>query len=613
MDAILITGKTGLFSNEALAYIGKSYNVLLAGKKRAQVQEKLPANVRRFAADLTDTDFQKAFEARQILAVWHVSRCADGGRPADENARLQRLLQLCSRNGVPRLIILTESVDPTDYRQLIEDWTFPEKGFSPVGVAVVHLPLLSGSGIAAGRINRIFSAMRSNKEIELEGTADTQFSVLPVRELTALLLRMSSETWFRRGIFSADGSAAMLENFRHLLLTLRPDAEIRYTDSQGSRREGRRDKKKTAYFRLPVSARGSADGRLMDMYRLPASSDWSREITSQYTRAMEETQSAGTAGERFRAMLPGVGSFAGAILDIAIMFFIAEYLAGITSESVYFKVVDVRVLFVVLMGMMHGLAAGMGAALLECMVLVSRYNEIGISGILLFYNVENWIPFVYYLTAGVISGYTHQKNRQERKSVDAENELIRNKYIFLNEAYQSCVSDRKELRAQILSEEESYEKLYDAVLRMSQRTPEAVCVEAVGAMRRILENDTVSIYQADKAHRQARILSCCMEGAPRQNLVFSDYPEMLRKIGAGEIWKNASFVQGAPMYASMIRYNRVRETAGAAADKQQVTLIVTVEQAYSNQLSLWYMNHFSILCGLLQKSLENASLRERSM
>ena len=43
----------------------------------------------------------------------------------------------------------------------------------------------------------------------------------------------------------------------------------------------------------------------------------------------------------------------------------------------------------------------------------------------------------------------------------------------------------------------------------------------------------------------------------------------------------------------------------------RITLLVTVEQAAPEQLSLWYINHFSILCGLLQEALENASLRER--
>lgn len=612
MDAILIAGKTGLFSREALNIVSKSFDVVLTGRRDAADSKRLPENVFRLAADPSDNDFPKAFETRRIRAVWYVTDCADGGRAQIETDRIELVLRLCAANQIPRMFILTESQDPADYKKLIEKWDLSEEAVSSVGIAVVTLPLISGTGSAAGRLSRIFAAMRGRRPVLLDGFPDTDISILSMRSLCVLLLRMTSETWFYRGIFSAEGSKGKLDDLRSLLLNIYPDAEIRFTNSSEGEKKGTQGAGKRAFFRIPSGQGEETDGMLTDMYRFPAAADWKREISEEYARFLEEEdRRKNSAREKFRYFLGRFGAAAATILDLAVMFVVTQYLAQITSESVYFKVVDVRVLFVVMMGLMHGLWTGIAAAALECLVLVIRYSQVGISGLLLFYNVENWIPFVYYITAGVICGYTHQKNQQEKKSIAAENELIRNKYLFLNDAYQACASDCRQLRTQILSEEESYRKLYDAVCAMSKRTPEAVFVEAVQVMRRLLDNDSVYIYQMDMSGKRARVLPCCVEGSERHIMNLEEYPDMAKTILRGETWKNVSLQDGAPMYASMVRYSRSMESLKSKKDVPEIALVVTVERVSRDQLNQSYLSHFMIMCGLLQEALEKASLRER--
>ena len=612
MDKILICGKTGLFSREALQYIAETHGVFVAGKKAENGLEKMPANVRIISLSPSDSDFQKVFEAGGLRAVWYVSRCADGGRPVQEEGQLAEILRLCDRYGVPRCIVLTENADPTDYRQIIRARTLQRENVDGAEIAVARLPLLAGTGSIKGRLLRIFHALQAEKKVILDGWAGTKVSMLSMQELTAMLLRMTDETWFRQGVFEADGSAGRLEELRECLMSIRPDAVIKYSAEEEDAFPGgfgrKQSRRSAARFRIPSMDPASCDGKLGQLYRLPVSVDWAREISAQYQAFVKKGDHAGSRREKITGLLHRSGRMAGAVLDLIVMFLIAEFLAKITSDSVYFKIVDVRLLFVILMGMMHGLPLGFAAAIMECVMLVIRYNEIGISGLLLFYNVENWIPFVYYLTAGVISGYTHQKNAQEMRSVRAENALIRSKYLYLNEAYRESVSDRRELRAQILSEEESYQKLYDAVRGMSRRTPEAVCVEAVRILRSLLENDTVAIYEMDPEGRQAQLLSCCRENASRLQLKAGECPELAEAVRVGKTWKNVRFLEGAPMYAARVQYSRMIERDGSM---RRISLIVTVEKASQDQLSLWYMNHFTILCGLLQDVLQNAALRER--
>ena len=611
MDKILITGKTGFFSEEALREISGTCSVLLSGSGAGQAGGDLPDSVRFFTAGPLDNDFARIFELGQIRAVWHVCSCADGGRAADERAQLETILRLCAENGVKRLVVLTESTDPTPYRELIREWSDPEEGDS-VSIAVVHLPLVTGTGTGRGRLDRIFRAMKEQRTIRLDSGGVHRISVLPMQELLSLLLRMTSETWFSCGVYAADGTMGSIESLQEILQAIRPDARI-ITAGQEEPEPGQSPAaggQKTLRCRIPVTGADACDGQLGELYRLPVSINWRSEITDLYTASVLE-KGEESSGNRLLSILAGrFGKLAVPVLDLVVMFLIAEALSRITSESVYFKVVDVRILFVILMGMMHGLMTGAVAAILECIVLVMRYSEIGISGLLLFYNVENWIPFVYYLTAGVISGYSYKKRTQEIRSVNAENELIRNKYLFLNEAYRTSVRERSELRAQILNEEDSYAKVYGAVRRMAQRTPEAVCVEAVKVLRDLLENDTVCFYQMDSRQRKAELLSCSMENASRKSVDLARCPEMMQVLAKGDVWKNVRFLEEAPMYASIIRYTRDAQSGGTPGE---ISLLVTVEKAGQDQLNSWYKNHFEILCALFRNALEAASLRERTL
>ena len=79
------------------------------------------------------------------------------------------------------MIVLTESSDPADYRDMIRKWASPAEGSSPVEIMVVRLPFLTGSGLAAGRLSRVFGALRRGETVCLEGSAENGISVLPGR------------------------------------------------------------------------------------------------------------------------------------------------------------------------------------------------------------------------------------------------------------------------------------------------------------------------------------------------------------------------------------------------------------------------------------------------
>ena len=73
MDTILLTGKTGIFTKEALQYIGETMQVFVTGSRPGTEMKKLPETVRLLPPAPADDDFRTLFELGEIRAVWHVT------------------------------------------------------------------------------------------------------------------------------------------------------------------------------------------------------------------------------------------------------------------------------------------------------------------------------------------------------------------------------------------------------------------------------------------------------------------------------------------------------------------------------------------------------------
>src|SRR5699024_8241959 len=125
----------------------------------------------------------------------------------------------------------------------------------------------------------------------------------------------------------------------------------------------------------------------------------------------------------------------------------------------------------------------------------------GMEWTVLFYNVENWIPFTTYLMAGSVTGYVKNKKTEEIKFTREEYELLRDKYIFLNEVYRSTMENKGEYKKQILGFKDSFGRIFDAVQKLDHILPQEIFLEALLIMEDILENHSIAIYSVDQYER----------------------------------------------------------------------------------------------------------------
>lgn len=125
-------------------------------------------------------------------------------------------------------------------------------------------------------------------------------------------------------------------------------------------------------------------------------------------------------------------------IEIFIAFILEELLRTAVQDNSQLGTVDLRLFFVVIVGTMHGLNAGVFAAALACVGMALSYASKGASFAPLFYDTSNWLAFVVYFVAGAVCGYVQLRNRENLRFMRDENSLLRERLAFLRDLYHRC-------------------------------------------------------------------------------------------------------------------------------------------------------------------------------
>ena len=271
----------------------------------------------------------------------------------------------------------------------------------------------------------------------------------------------------------------------------------------------------------------------------------------------------------------------------------AEFLTRAAGAQLQFKMIDFRLLYIVLMGTVYGMQWGIAAAGLESLCLIPVYAKQNINWITLFYEPTNWVVFIGYFTAGAVCGYVRGKGRDDLLFLLRENENIRKKFSFIRQLYKDTVQRNQELRRQIVSSQDSFGKIFRVTQELDVVDPKEVFLRAIKVLEELLNNDKIAIYSLGTNKNFARL-----ESASRT--VVSSVPQSLRMdqlaialpvLERGEVWANNELLPDMPMYVA------------AAKENGEMVLLIEVLDAEYEQMTIYYQNLFKVLCGLIQASL----------
>ncbi|MCI8455162.1 MAG: NAD(P)-dependent oxidoreductase [Lachnospiraceae bacterium] len=605
MSTILITGKTEFFTEEILRHLAEEHKLVLAGGTDCPGGRQ---NLRVYPTSPAEENFGRLFDVYSVDAVWYVSGFTDGGEGIfGENRYIEKVMEECRRSRVEKVVFLS-TVESLNYLKrygksgLMVDKEYQHsRAFGAaqaeesclyfaekyhLKVVMLRLPYVAGRLNQGNFLGHIFWNLYRGERVTLPYRPDDRIDFLSLDEISELLVQITEETEDESGVYTAvSGYRYTYADFDRMVKTVSPKVQI-------------------VYEKLPnVAEFPEYPKELRRVYGFVPTENVMENIGLCYRTFLRESiRGKRRVRSAFLGRLLQAGGSLYPYMELLAVFLLTELTARFTSNSVYFKFVDVRLLFIVIMGTMYGMRAGWVAAGLECIVLVRQYALLGVGGTLLFYNIENWIPFVAYLMAGSVTGYIRNKKADEIAFAKKEYSLLRDKYLFLNDVYHGAVENKGEYKKQILGFKDSFGKIFDAVQKLDAELSESIFLEGLGVLENILENHSVAIYTLDSWQRFGRLAVCSSSrlSSLTKSIRMEDYGELYAVTSQCEVWKNTELKEQMPMYACGV------------FKKDEMVLLVVLWEAEAKQYGMHYMNLFKILCGLVQTSFLRALEYERA-
>ena len=275
-----------------------------------------------------------------------------------------------------------------------------------------------------------------------------------------------------------------------------------------------------------------------------------------------------------------------------------QLMVYLTGTFVQFKYIDFRLLYVILIGSVHGLKFALLASIVAGISNLFSWYQLGLDWELLIYHVENWFPFALYLIAGSITGYAWDKKENEINFTNDQIKLIQEKYSFLYNIFEDIRGTKDQLREQLIGSRDSFGRIYTITQELDSLNSNDVFLKALDILEDVMDNKSIAIYALDKTAQYARleVNSIPLKNNTSKTLKVSDFPLAIDSITRGEIFQNQALTPG---YPSLI--------APIMKDDVLFGMIFIWERRF-DQFSIYYQNLFKIVSGLIESSLIRATL-----
>jgi len=277
--------------------------------------------------------------------------------------------------------------------------------------------------------------------------------------------------------------------------------------------------------------------------------------------------------------------------------FLTHMLTIWTNTIIEFKYIDYRLLYVVIIGSTHGLLFGVLAALLAAVSGAITWYRIGLDWALLIYNVENWIPFALFFLAGGVTGYIHDKKDNEINFERQQTELIHEKYEFLYNLYDEISSIKDRLREQLVGYRDSFGRFFRIANELNELDEDNIFFKALVVLEDVMKNNQIAIYSIESTGNYGRleVKSTGLERQIPKSLKLSDLSEALGFLKEGTVYQNTDLLPNYPAYIAPI------------SNQSELMGLVVIWEAKFEQFTMYYLNLFKIITGLIQSSLVRAA------
>lgn len=582
----LLVGNTGYITNEFIENAFPDSLVVVMGATCIKTDRKKNVVVRPFTKNEKELeDIFRTYEFEQI--VYFSYYLTLHGKVEGEADRLRKILQYCKNKKNLKIIYLTgpeatydvptgKTVLASNVENLCQEYA----KLYDFEIKIIRSPYLYSGQYKKDFLNRIFHDISTDGKVVFKEAEIQRLYFLCPQDLAELLYKIFDNWNIQEESLNIPTIFLYtFEDFGKELKKLYPSLHISYEGTSVVENTPADDKKiRYSYGWFP---------KISIIDELP-------ELYDDYQERMKLKLKQGRLNS-LKNMLQKHKTII-RILEFIIFFCVFEWLNTILGNQAQFKMIDLRLVFIVLFGSLYGINYGIAAALAETISLLRAFEAEGSRGYILFYEPGNWIPFIFYFAVGAICGYIRMKNRDNIQFVKEENELIQEKFLFTREMYQETVEDKNLYKKQILGSKDSFGKIFDITRKLDVIQPQELYIETIHVLEDVLENKSFGLYTLNRENGYGRLeaASAQAQRVYSNSLKLSEFSAAMDELEKGEIWVNKNFLENYPMYMAGIR----REG--------KLVMLICIMDAKREQMSLYYLNLFKILCGLVETSLLRA-------
>ena len=580
----LLVGNTGYITNKFVEEAFPESLVMVMGDTSIRKNRKKNLFVRPFVKNEKELkDIFSTYDFEQI--IYFSNYLSFHGETYGEAEMLRKILQLCRGKRNMRIVYLTGPERlydvPTGKTLLVSEMENLSREYAKLyktTVKIIRSPYLYSEQYEKDFLNTVFREISAEQKITFQEDESQRMFFLSMQDLAELMYKIFDNWDEKEEILNiADVFDHCFKDLGDKLTELCPHLKV-------------------SYARHSIMENMLKDDKIIRYkYGWFPKISILEELPELYEHYQERNNIKAGRLDIIKHILSKYKTVVRAV-EFAAFFILFELLNGIAGNQAQFKMIDLRLIFVMLFGSTYGINYGIAAAAAESLSLIRAFEAEGSSWYVLFYEPSNWIPFIFYFAVGAICGYIRMKNKNNVQFIKEENDLLQEKFLFTREMYQETIEDKNLYKKQILGSKDSFGKIFDITRKLDVIQPQELYIETIRVLEDVLENKTFGLYTLNRENGYGRLetASAQVQGNYPNSIKLSEYSAAMEELENGNVWANREFLENYPMYMAGIRKNG------------ELVMLICIQQVSREQMSLYFLNLFKILSGLVETSLLRA-------
>ncbi len=589
MDTLLV-GNTGYITKDILGIAFANDAVVICDELHDAYKD---GNVTYFKQPIMSDKFKRLFDTYSFQRVVFMSKTlCKNSNETGEMDELRRVFSLSQKHSVKQFLYIVSDealVDAENSDRIIFGSTenickYYSETYN-IDVKIVYSPYLMGVSNKNDYWCKILKQVENKEKVEIKSLEDEKAYFLKTRDLAEFLSRLFDDWTIdedRQIIFEElylkSGGRTTYGDIKKAILQFYPGAQIVFSKS------GIKGKIEHGVDKARIT------------YGWYAKEDACWDFESYIRQFQEEYHQKPSFGQIIREKLK-INRTLFIIIELIGGAIFVELYNYLSNGSVQFKMIDVRMLFVILMSLIYGTRIGALTAFIEIASLTLAYYFEGTNALVLFYDPGNWIAFILLLVAAAVCGYIKQKSDEDISFVNEANENLKSENAFIAQLYQEAMDYKNQYKADLIGSRDGFGRIFDVVKKLSTTVPEEIFAESIPVMEDVLNNKSIAIYTINDTNARFARLNVCSEQMNRilkKSINLDDYRGVIETLQENDIWFNNDVREGFPTYVTGIKNNGI------------ITVLIMIYRVEYLQISTYYSNLIRILSGLMENFIIKA-------